>query len=425
MTSSPFSPLRLRNLTLPNRFIKAATHDGASLTEMAHTYVRLAQHGVGLVTVAYVSIDAVDKTFDNQHHICEANVEEWSAFVRRVRAAGTHLSAQLHHPGLFCMSSDGVPRGPSLFWLPSKFAWPRILSLDDLEELKAKFVSAAELCVRAGFSCIELQCAHGYLLSQFLTPIINRRNDGYGGDVMGRARFPCEIVEAIRAAHPSVPILVKLNGDDGFVGGLRLSEAVVVARLLTAAGADAIIPSYGYTSLNGFGMLRGSVPLQQMADAMPKGSKTLTRVLGRFLVPTIPFESLFLRDIATAFVKALEGTSGSVIYVGGVDSLSAAQEVLSIGCVGMQLARPLIREPWFVEKLKKAFEDAATDDQHKRGAASKSLCIQCNRCTLAAIDPVKFPAGCPLLSLPEESPRGARREGDHPGVLLDDIEDIQ
>ena len=237
-----------------------------------------------------------------------------------------------------------------------KLAWPHVLSLAELEGIKDAYVSAAALCVRAGFSCLELHCGHGYLLSQFLTPIINRRRDGYGGDLIGRARLPCEIVRALRSAHPNVPILVKMNGDDGFPGGLRIDEAVAIARLLADAGADAIVPSFGFTSLNGFGMLRGTVPLQQMAEAMPVGSKLITRLLGRLLVPTIPYESLFLRDIAKRFVDALEGTDAKVIYVGGCDSLAAVEEVLAMGCAGVQLGRPLLREPWFVRKLEAQYE---------------------------------------------------------------------
>ena len=137
-------------------------------------------------------------------------------------------------------------------------------------------------------------------MSQFLTPLINRRRDGYGGSTEGRARFPLEVVRAIREECPHTPLLVKMNGDDGIAyGGLHLDEALTIARwLVVDGGADAIVPSFGYTSLNGFGMLRGEVPLGEMAEAMPDGSKTLTRLLGRCLVPQIAYEPLFLQEQA-------------------------------------------------------------------------------------------------------------------------------
>ena len=425
MADVAFMPLTIRGLTLKNRFIKAATHDGASFEDIATAYCRLAKNGVALLTVAYVGVSCRNKTFDNQHHIAASNLGEWSALVNRVRADGGALSAQLHHPGLFCMASTGQPIGPSFSWLPSKLAWPHVMTVDELHAITQEYVAAARLCVAAGFAAIELHCGHGYLLSQFLSPLINRRRDGYGGGTMARARFPTEVLRAVRdAVGAEFPLLIKMNADDGFAGGMRIDEAVIVARLLADAGADAIVPSFGYTALNGFGMLRGDVPLSEMAQAMPKGSKTLTRVLGRCLVPTIPFESTFLLEHAKRFVAALAGTQTVVIYVGGADSLASVQQVLSMGCAAVQLGRPLLREPWYVRRLEAAYAAQQQLQQQQRPQQQQqqqldvylgdvedvalppadlgvSKCVRCNRCTLAAIDPVLFPSGCPL-TLPGE-----------------------
>ena len=445
-----FSPLTLRGLTLPNRFIKAATHDGASLDEIANAYCRLARNGVSLLTVAYVSISPIHKTFDTQHHIARSNLAEWTACVRRVSDAGGQMSAQLHHPGLFCMASTGRPMGPSLFYLPSKAAWPHVMSQSDLAAVLAEYVEAARLCVAAGFVALEIHCGHGYLLSQFLSPLVNRRRDGYGGPrITDRARFPSEVIRAVRAAvPPAVPILVKMNGDDGFCGGLRLAEALIAARLFAAAGADAIVPSYGYTSLNGFGMLRGDVPLDQMASALPvRLARLIVRLLGQWLVPTISYTSTFLSEISRSFVGALDGTGARVVYVGGCDSLASARQVLADGCAAVQLGRPLLREPWFVRKLEAAARHAASLDAAKRRAAtfhlassdaasrhaagrdggesarerdepeSTSRCTRCNLCTLASIDPARFKAGCPLVEMGEGRAWGDIEELSSPGPL--------
>lgn len=400
--SVAFTPVHLRSLILPNRFIKAATHDGSTIDAKVETYCRLARNGVSLLTVAYMSIDPINKTFDTQHHIDNLNVTEWKDLVDRVGKAGAKLSAQLHHPGLFTMSSSGQPMGPSLFFLPSKLAWPHVLTELDLAKLKEQYVTAARLCVHAGFAAIELHCGHGYLLSQFLTPMINRRSDGYGGSLVSdRARFPSEVITAIRNAIPeTMPLLVKMNVDDGLpFGGLAIEDSLCAARLFVDAGADAIVPSYGYTSLNGFGMLRGDVPLNQMAAAMPHAfTQWLVRVLGRFLVPTIPYSSLFMKAAVGQYVEALHPRA-KVIYVGGCDSLDAAEEVLNMGCDAVQIGRPLIREPWFVRKLEVCSKqrtslglDLASVRQN-----SKSLCIRCNHCTLASIDPDKFSGKCPYI----------------------------
>jgi 2,4-dienoyl-CoA reductase-like NADH-dependent reductase (Old Yellow Enzyme family) len=312
--------------------------------------------------------------------------------------------------------------GPSFFWLPSKLAWPHVMGHKDLKEVKAQFINAARLCVEAGFDCLELHCGHGYLLSQFLTPMINRRWDKYGGTPEKRARFPCEILKGIRSLlGKDFPLLIKMNVDDGIFGGLHLPDAIKIAKVFADAGVDAIIPSFGYTSLNGFGMLRGNVPLDKMVEALPSGSQTLLKYLGTYLVPAIEFESLFLRADAKAFFTALQGTNTKIIYIGGADSMAAIETVLGDGCEAVQIGRPLIREPFFVKKMAQALvefesicleKDGAVDDDDREILEVDSRCIRCNMCTLASMDPEKFKAGCPFAKTDD-------------GIGIEDIEDIK
>lgn len=393
-----FEPLQLNGLHLKNRIIKSATHDGGDFEEFRKTYVRLAKNDVALITVAYVAVSSVNKTFDNQHHIGPDNLEEWSALTSSVRAAGGKMSAQLHHPGLFNMSTTGTPMGPSFFYLPSKAAWPRTMSLDDLHGVREEFVAAAVHCKQAGFECVELHCGHGYLLSQFLTPVINRRSDAYGGSAEKRAQFPVEVATAIREAlGPDFPVVVKLNAEDGlpFPGGLCVEDALVAARRLAdEAKVDAVIPSFGYTSLNGFGMLRGGVPLEKMTEALPSApARFIARTVGSKLVPKIDFEPLFLRDLNRRFVDALKGSGTRVIYVGGADSFRGIEDVLGDGNCAVQLGRPLLREPYFIKKIQR--ELLAADRPEDVDCSSR--CIRCNMCTLASIDPERFKAGCVFL----------------------------
>jgi 2,4-dienoyl-CoA reductase-like NADH-dependent reductase (Old Yellow Enzyme family) len=212
--------------------------------------------------------------------------------------------------------------------------------------------------------------------------VINRRSDQYGGSTKKRAKFPIEVflvhmmkcratrqivyrshlflLQSIRAAlGDDFPIVVKMNADDGFPfnlpGGLKVQEAVQIAELFAEAGVDAIIPSFGYTSLNGFGMLRGNVPLSKMVEALPgAGTKWLAKNLGTVLVPEIEYESLFLEDTTKLFIGAIaekfSGRNGNgnrdscvVIYIGGADSYASIEKVLSQGCAAVQLGRPLLR----------------------------------------------------------------------------------
>lgn len=320
------------------------------------------------------------------------------------------------------MSSRGVPCGPSLGWLPSSFRLPRILSDADIQELKLKFANAASLCQKAGFDAIELHCGHGYLLSQFLTPLINRRRDRYGGSVEGRAAFPREVLEVIKKAAPKLPIIVKMNLEDGLPGlpwGLQLDESIATAKILARAGADGIVPSFGYTSLNGFGMLRGNVPLERLIESIPGtgGAKWILRALGGFLVPQIAYSPLFLREAATKLLAALRadeaarGCEGSckVLYIGGADSLDGVEVLLADGFDGVQLARPLLREPFYVRRLRRGVrererrKDTTADAQ--AGEASdtsvQSKCIRCNYCTLASVA-TSIKPGCIFLKPGEQ-----------------------
>ena len=340
-----------------------------------------------MITVAYVSVSKLNKTFENQHHIGMDNVEEWTRLVKRVTRHGTKMCAQLHHPGLFTWSPHSTPQGPSLFWLPSKVSIPKVMTKETIHEVREQYRVAAELCRCAGFECIELHCGHGYLLSQFLTPLINRRSDEFGGDAERRAEFPKLCLEACLSSK--LPVVVKMNSKDGFPGGMDIDDAIVAAKVFIGAGAHSIVPSYGYTSLNGFGMLRGNVPYEKMAQAFSSVfASFLLRVMGKWLVPQIEYESLFLRDYAKRFVA--EFGTDRVIYIGGADSVDAIETVLADGCVGVQLGRPLIREPWFVKRMEQADDDDV-----------KSLCVRCNYCTLSSIDPVKFPYGCIFLKKEE------------------------
>src|SRR6185295_10983005 len=136
---------------------------------------------------------------------------------------------------------------------PSPVAWspmnqvPREMTCTDIGRVRQEFVRAAEMSARAGFDLLELHCAHGYLLSAFITPLTNRRTDAYGGTLQNRMRFPLEVFQAIRAVWPAAkPISVRISATD-WVGedGITPEDAVAIARLLADASADVINVSAG------------------------------------------------------------------------------------------------------------------------------------------------------------------------------------
>jgi len=140
---------------------------------------------------------------------------------------------------------------------PSPVAWsprnqvPREMTRADMDTVRDDFARAANMAARAGFDLVELHCAHGYLLSAFITPLVNRRTDAYGGSLENRLRFPLEIYHAVRAVWPlSRPISVRISASD-WVGeeGITPEDAVEIARRLADAGVDIINVSAGQTSM--------------------------------------------------------------------------------------------------------------------------------------------------------------------------------
>jgi anthraniloyl-CoA monooxygenase len=127
---------------------------------------------------------------------------------------------------------------------------PKEMDCADLECVRGEFVVAAGLALQAGFDMLLLNMAHGYLLSSFLSPLTNRREDQYGGSLEQRLRFPLEIFDAVRAAWPAErPLAVALNADDCAAGGLELDEAVTIARLLKQHGCDLVAVHVGQTTI--------------------------------------------------------------------------------------------------------------------------------------------------------------------------------
>ena len=128
-------------------------------------------------------------------------------------------------------------------------AVPRAMTAEDMARVKADFVRSTQLAAEAGFDWLELHCAHGYLLSSFISPLTNRRTDGFGGSLENRLRFPLEVFAAVRAAWPAdKPISVRISAHDWVEGGITPVDAVAIARAFKAAGADMIDCSSGQVS---------------------------------------------------------------------------------------------------------------------------------------------------------------------------------
>lgn len=267
-----FAPLRLRGLTLPNRVVVSpmcmySAEDGTvGDFHLVHLGSR-ALGGAGLVFTEMTDVSADGRIT----HGCAGmyrpeHRDAWKRIVDFVHAQGSRIALQLAHAGR--KGSVERPWGERAdqpliqdSWpliAPSPIPWteddqvPREMTRADMDRVVADFVQATRWADEAGFDLVELHCAHGYLLSSFLTPVSNRRADEYGGPIENRLRFPLEVFRAMRAAWPDdKPMSVRLSATDWCDEGISPEESVIIARAFAEAGCDLIDVSAGQTTPNG------------------------------------------------------------------------------------------------------------------------------------------------------------------------------
>jgi 2,4-dienoyl-CoA reductase-like NADH-dependent reductase (Old Yellow Enzyme family) len=255
-----FAPLTLPNgAVLPNRLAKAAMEenmaDGEQLPgpELCRLYAAWAQGGVGLILSGNVMIDPTALTGPGGVVLDATQpIEPFKAWARAATSGGNHAWLQLSHPGRQVMKAMGqgavAPSavGVQIEGASHLFPTPRALTPQEIAIIIERFATAAALAEQAGFTGVELHAAHGYLISQFLSPLTNRRNDEWGGSLENRARLLLEVVKAVRArVSPGFCVGVKLNSADFQKGGFAPEDAVQVVRWLNALPVDLVELSGG------------------------------------------------------------------------------------------------------------------------------------------------------------------------------------
>lgn len=375
---SVFSPVSIGSLTLKNRFIRAGCfegmcQDGQITDQLIEHHRRLAEGGVAMTTLAYCAVSKDGRAFEHELWMREDIQEDLKKFTSTIHDAGGKVSIQLGHCGFF--TNRGVigkqPLGASPKWCMFMMSYCREMTTIDIEEKISDFVNASILAKKAGFDAIEIHAGHGYLLSQFLSPWTNKRNDEYGGSLENRLRFPVRVLQECRnALGPDFPILVKMNQTDGIPGGVQLNDAIQIAKAFEKAGASALIPSAGFTSKVPFLMLRGNLPVKEMSKNHDNLLKRIgLQLFGRFMVPQHKYQSFFLLEGALKIKKAVQIP---VIYIGGADSLDGINKLIANGFQFIQIGRATIQDTEFVNKM-------------KSGEMTESECDHCNRC-VAAMD---------------------------------------
>ncbi|WP_193075705.1 NADH:flavin oxidoreductase [Pseudomonas sp. FME51] len=246
-----YSPVVIGPLTLRNRFVKSATNEGMSpdgvpSRQLVQFHADMAAGGVGLTTLAYCAVSTQGCTLPNQICLDRATLPHLRALTDAVHAKGGAVSAQVTHGGCFTFTKvPGQSRplsasgGSNKIGLMSGQYLKRQMNAADMERIAAEFARGAQLAREAGFDAVEIHMGHGYLLSQFLSPLYNKRNDLYGGTLDNRLRFPREVLRRVLdAVGEDLAVICKysmVEGARGGNGGLLNSMAVFIP-LMTQKG---------------------------------------------------------------------------------------------------------------------------------------------------------------------------------------------
>ena len=376
--NNAFSAKRLgeSSLMLNNSFIKSATYEGMydkgiPNQNLIDHHVTLIKGGVGLTTISYGAVSADARTFEDQMYINADSLKALKILVQEVHAARGKVSIQLTHCGYFSKNKKAKKiLAPSklfnAYGFLSGLGFSHAMQENDLEEVIADFVKTSLALQTIGFDALEIHMGHGYLLSQFLSPLTNKRTDAYGGSMANRSRFPLEVVRrVISALGPEFPVLVKLNLEDGVKGGFSLEDCIYVSKKLESIGCAAIVLSGGFTSKSPFYMMRGNIPLKGMIQNGSSWAEKITMSLfGPLIIKKYAFAPNFFLEQA---IKVRQAVSLDLVYLGGVDSKEGILKILTAGFNFIALARPLIHDPEFLNKI-------------KEGRIVKSLCNRCNEC---------------------------------------------
>lgn len=394
-----FSSKNIGALEIPNRFVCSATYEGLALETgevseaLIKRYARLAKGGVGLAITGLMHVHPSGRGYRNQTGIhADRMIDGLEKLTTAVHQAGGRIAFQLAHCGRQTTRAMAgqTPLAPSRRGRdPINFVKPKEMSAKQISETIKAFGAAAKRAVDAGADAIQLHGAHGYLISEFLSPFFNTRKDAWGGSDKNRFRFVEEVFQEIKARVPdNFPILIKINASDFTPGkGITPSLAARYAGWLAGIGLDAVELSCGTSNYSYMNMCRGDVPTAELVQGLPWWKKPVGRLMIGKLEGQYLLQEGYNREAAEQIKPALGDVP--LIVVGGMRTVSRMEAIVENGVADfISMSRPFIREPFLVNKI-------------KDGTLDQVSCVSCNRC-LAAI-PNEFPVYCYHRGFPSRS----------------------
>jgi 2,4-dienoyl-CoA reductase-like NADH-dependent reductase (Old Yellow Enzyme family) len=345
-----FEHTSIGSMSLPNRFVRSATwegladKDGSVTSRLIEMMNELVKGEVGLIISSYAFVSPEGQSSPGQLSVCDDRLlPGLRDMAHAVHSSGGKMALQLVHGG--CSSNSGLSGLESVG--PSVLSTCRQAKRDDISAIVSAFACAAGRAKQAGFDAVQIHAAHGFLLSQFLSPAFNKRKDEYGGDLENRARLVLEVVGSVREiVGPEYPLLIKLNSEDFLEGGMTPEEAIQVAGIMEKASINAI-------ELSG-----GTVASPEKLIPVRPGKLT-------------PNQEVYYREAAMLYKQKV---TIPLMLVGGIRSYNVAELLVQNGITDyISMSRPLICEPSLIKRWRK-------------GDRRASECVSDNACFAPASD---------------------------------------
>ena len=357
MESKLFTPAKIGPLTLRNRTIRSAAFEGmcegnAPTQQLLDYHASVAEGGIGMTTLAYASVTRSGLSFPRQLWLRKEIIPELRRVTDAIHNFGAAASIQIGHCGNMSHKSicGETPISASSGFNIYSPTFVRGMRTKEITDMAKAFGEAVNLAREGGMDAVEIHAGHGYLISQFLSPYTNRRKDEYGGSLANRMRFMEQVMQEVKqAAGNDIAVIVKTNMRGGFKGGIEIEEALEIAKRLEEYGADALVLSGGFVSKAPMYVMRGSMPVKTLTHYMDCWwLKWGVKMFGKLMIPSVPFKEAYFLDDAKIFRKHLKLP---LICVGGLISREKIDEVLNNSFEFVSMARALIREPDFVNRL--------------------------------------------------------------------------
>ncbi|UXA19147.1 NADH:flavin oxidoreductase [Mycobacterium sp. SMC-4] len=368
-----FAPAKLGPLTLRNRIIKAATFEASSpdalVTEDLITYHRLpAAGGVGMTTVAYCAVAPGGRTDGWQIWMRPEAVPGLRRLTEAIHNEGAAISAQIGHAGPVAnaRTNKAPALAPVRFFNPLSMRFARKATRADIDEVTEQHANAARLAIESGFDAVEIHLGHNYLASSFLSPLINRRTDEFGGSLENRAKVARGVVRAVRrAVGDRIAVTAKMNMSDGVRGGISVEESLQTAKWLEDdGGLDALELTAGSSLLNPMFLFRGGAPVREFSKAFKPPLSWGIRMTGKKFMREYPYHEAYLMRDAKKFRDEL---TMPLILLGGITNRQTMDKAMAEGFDFVAMGRALLAEPDLLNRI-------------KADSAVQSICDHCNLC---------------------------------------------